>query len=332
MKFLFLSKSEGDPATRYRSAPVVSLLRARGDTVDCGYESAFMDQVRILKNAASYDAVFIQRKLFSRWFIRLLNIRAKRIFFDFDDAVFLKSSGQPSLTRAAKFAQTVRAADQVFAGNSYLQEAASAYHSNVQLTPTCVDVNRYSEDHQPEDAEPSSKHQLTMVWIGSRSTSKYLHQHLSALDAIGEAYPDVVFNIIANFSLETRYLRVNPIDWSEASEVELLRRADVGIAPMTDDPWTRGKCALKVIQYMAAGLPVVSSRVGANEDLVVQGETGYLVQSDDEWVDAIGKLRASPALRSAMGHNARERAKSHFDVAVVARHIVSAMDEVCAHQ
>lgn len=332
MKVLFLSKSEGDPATRYRSAPVVSLLRARGDTVDCAYEPALMDQVRILRNAASYDAVFIQRKLFSRWFIRLLKLRAKRIFFDFDDAVFLKSSGQPSLTRAAKFARTVRAADQVFAGNSYLQDAARAYHSNVQLTPTCVDVDRYSEHEQLGDAAPASKSELTMVWIGSRSTSKYLHQHLSALDAIGEAYPDVVFNIIANFSLKTRYLRVNPIDWSEASEVEHLRRADVGIAPMTDDPWTRGKCALKVIQYMAAGLPVVSSRVGANEDVVVQGETGYLVETDDEWVDAIGKLRASPALRSAMGRNALARAKSQYDTTVVARQIVSTMDEVCARQ
>lgn len=301
------------------------MLRERGDQVDCEYEPNAARQLLILLKATRYHGVFIQRKLFSIGFVRLLKRCAHRIFFDFDDAIFLRSTGEPSKTRGKKFDTIVTAADAVFAGNSYLQRAASKHNGSVYLTPTCVEVDRYAP---PAPANPETEdNPFTLVWIGSRSTSRYLQQHLSALNAIGESFPQVRLKIIADFSLAAEHLNIDLVPWRAESEISELQSADVGIAPMSDDPWTRGKCALKVIQYMAAGLPVVSSKVGANEDVVVQGETGFLVASDAQWVEAVGRLIASRQLRDDMGRQAIARAHEHFDLMTTAKKIIKKMDE-----
>ena len=324
MNYLFLSKAESDPATRYRSLPVIHQLRARGDHVDEIHEPVWWQQMWILIQAGSYDAVFIQRKLFSPVFLRLLRARAAASFFDFDDAIFLKSSGKTSNTRADKFERTLAVADGVFAGNAYLQAHAAEHNGSVYLTPTGVDVNRYAAaSHERNPSDP-----LTLVWIGSRSTSRYLKAELTTLEAIGRSIEQIRLVIVADFSLDASAFEVVPVAWTQAGEVGALTSADIGIAPMSDDPWTRGKCALKVIQYMAAGLPVISSDAGANREVIVNGETGFLASDESAWIDAVSKLASSPQLRQQMGQAARIRAQEHFDIEKIAAVTISRMDQL----
>ena len=304
MKFLILSKSETDPATRYRVRPVSVALREQGDEVVEVAEPSFVMQLRLLLEIRNYDVVFVQRKLFNQFFIRSLHLIAKRIVFDFDDAVFSRSNGEQSKTRENRFRSTLKSASLVLAGNSFLVAAATRYADNVHLIPTCVDTSRYAPVVDKAD-------QLTLVWIGSESTSRYLKSHCDILNAIGRAFPGTRLKVISDFEFKLEDLEVVNVPWSVETEVFELASSHIGIAPMVDDVWTRGKCALKVIQYMAAGLPVVSSNAGANGDVVRHGETGFLATTEQQWLNAIEQL-CQVDRRDNMGEAGRQRAIEQY--------------------
>lgn len=319
MKYLFLTKSAEDPATRYRVDPVVNALRQRGDSVDLVPEASTAKQWSCLLRARDYDLVFVQRKLFGSIVARVLGLSARRLVFDLDDAIFLRSSGRPSETRRARFASIVGAADLVLCGNSYLCEVAKQYDATAELVPTCVDITRYSPVPKPEMP-------ISLVWIGSRSTSRYLEEHRPVLEALGQALPGLSLKIVSNFQMTLEHLEVVNIAWSESIEAEALSSSHIGIAPMSEDPWTRGKCALKVIQYMAAGLPVVSSDVGANSDVIVDGVTGILADTPDDWIWAVRKLVESPVLRQEMGDAGRQTAETRYSRESCVQQVIGLLD------
>ncbi len=321
MKCLLMGKSEANPATRYRLRPLLEILRARGDEVITAYEPDFQSQLQLSLFGGKYDLVFIQRKLLSVPMLWLLRRRTRHLVFDFDDAIFLRSSGVPSRTRRRKFRVTISAADLVFAGNSYLVEAAGEHSGRIDLLPTSVDVDRY---HPRENKLPG----FTLVWIGSRSTSRYLASHRDMLEALGAAIPDLTLRVIGDFTFSLNNMAVENVPWSALDETRLLEESHVGIAPMDDDRWTRGKCALKVIQYMAAGLPVVSSAVGANRDVISHGETGYLAASAADWIKAVQTLHASRALRTEMGTAARHAAASGFSRQAFTSQLLAGVDQL----
>lgn len=321
MKILVLAKSAEDPATRYRVAPLVEKLTGRGDRVVACYEPGFFSQLRVLVTAAGFDLILIQRKLFSAIFIRLLRKVSAKIVFDFDDAINLRSNGEISKTRANKFAAVIKAADLVLAGNSYLAESASSLGAKVQISPTSVNVDRY-QSRLPKQEK------INLVWIGSRSTSRYLESHRDILEALGEKIPGIRLRVIGDFELSLDHLEVENVPWTESGEVDAITQCHIGIAPMDDDKWTRGKCALKVIQYMAAGLPVVSSAVGANRDVIRHGVTGFLAADKDEWLQAVGELVNSRQLRERMGESARLQAKERYSSDATTRRSLSSLDQL----
>ena len=314
MKVLVIAKSSDDPATRYRVAPLLTELERRGASTRVVYEPGFIGQITSALTAGRFDLVFIQRKLMSPFMVSLIRRFARKIVFDHDDAIFLKSSGQPSATRSRRYEAITGAADLILGGNSYLCDAAKSGGQASMLVPTCVDVGRYKPD--PEKEGP-----VTLVWIGSRSTSRYLEHYREELEAVGEAVPGLVLRVIGDFEFELKSMSVSNVVWAQHTETYELASAHIGIAPMTDDPWTRGKCALKVIQYMAAGLPVVSSDVGANCDVVRDGQTGYLVDSKTDWCDAVSRLDNSEQLRRTLGHAGRAVAESEYNQKMIARKV-----------
>ncbi len=309
MRILFIGKDIQNPVTRYRVTPLMAELRSAGHHCDLALAR---QKPGLLVQARRYDWLFIQRKLFSRWFLRLL-VYGRRFVFDFDDAIFVNSDGTASPSRMHRFGSTVSRASLVFGGNEYLASACEGPPAVV--LPTSVDVSRY-----PGRAGITSKAgETTLVWVGSRSTGKYL----KGLDAVFDALTTerLTFRVIADFQYSHPSLRVENIPWSGETEVSALTSGHIGLAPLTDDPWTRGKCALKILQYMAAGLPVVASAVGANRDVVVHGETGYLVKSVAEWVSAIREL-GSQERREEMGAAGRQRVERYFsDEVIMARAI-----------
>ncbi len=306
MRVLFLTKSKTDAATRYRADPVMQRLRALDCVVDQMEEPGFFSQMLLLVTVNRYGCVFIQRKLFNGFFSVLLRSFARKIVYDFDDAVFCRSNGEVSATRSRRFARVTSSADLVLAGNEFLLMEASRFSRNVKLVPSCVDVDRY----KPETEKPD---QLTLVWIGSSSTSRYLESHRDTLEAIGKQFDRIQLKVISDFEFSLEHMRVINISWSEEAEAMELAKSHIGIAPMTDDQWTRGKCALKIIQYMAAGLPVVSSPVGANKEVVQQGETGFLADDKSAWCQAVRELQ-SRQLREQMGNAGRHAALDQFSM------------------
>ncbi len=323
MKALFIGKGADNPSTRYRLEPVAQKLREMGHHVSVIYEPDFLTQAKILLIPGTLDVLFIQRKLLSRPMVRLLRMKVRKLVFDVDDAVFLRSNGQVSRSRRGKFNATVDASDLVFSGNRYLCESVQARNVPAELTPTCVSMRRY-------DAAGEKLPSFTLVWIGSSSTSKYLEYVREDLEEIGRTFPDIRLRVIADFDFKLENLEVEVMAWSDEIESEALLQCHAGIAPMKDNNWTRGKCALKVIQYMAAGLPVISSDVGANAEVLRDGETGFLVSERREWVGAIGRLMESQELRETMGRRARTVAEQNYSISDVSMRVANRLIDLAS--
>ena len=320
MKYVFVAKSSGNPATRYRVTPIVDRLRARGDHVTVFNEPNLVSQLHLVLLAIRCNLIFVQRKLLSTAVVWLLSKVSTPIVFDYDDAIFLRSSGLVSRTRQARYRAITRSSHLVLAGNSYLQRAAESEGVPSAVVPTSVELERYGTFEKEEC--------LTMVWIGSRSTARYLEKHREVFSTIARRFPSIRLRVISDFHFDVRGMQVECFGWSESSESQLLGSSHIGIAPMSDGTWTRGKCALKVIQYMAAGLPVVSSNVGANRDVVSHGKTGFLVDTPDAWCEAIDQLAGSDELRGSMGAAGRSRVEQQYNQVVVAARTIALLDEV----
>ncbi|MCK4486347.1 MAG: glycosyltransferase, partial [Desulfobacterales bacterium] len=266
------------------------------------------------------DVVVILRKTFSLPFFCLLHLCSKHLIFDLDDAIFCRSNGKPSRTRQKRFAHVARRCQQIWAGNVYLADTARRYNAVVSIVPTSLATGKYALKTQK-----ASDH-LDIVWIGSSSTRKYLEAALPFLERLVDSFPHLRLKIVADFDVTTSQLPTIAIPWSEDTESEALVSAHIGIAPMPDNPWTRGKCGLKVLQYMAAGLPVVSSPAGVNGEIVEHGVTGFLAESPEEWQVAIEKLVRDPNLRESMGQAGRKRVIERYSVDVTYRKMAQALD------
>jgi glycosyltransferase involved in cell wall biosynthesis len=259
-----------------------------------------------LRQAAVADIVVVLRKTFPTPYLWLLRKLSRKLVFDFDDAIFCNTDGTPSATRMQRFAAMASVCDYVFAGNHFLAEQVVRHNPAVTVIPTCIDMQRYAVDlPKPTDS-------IDLVWIGSSSTRKYLVEVLPALRLAASRVPGLRLKIIADFDLPGAGLPTLAIPWSAETEAQALSASHIGIAPMRDDDWSRGKCALKVLQYMAAGLPVVSSHAGANAEVVLDGQTGFLVRDDASWGMHIAILANDAALRARLGATGRRRAIDNY--------------------
>lgn len=321
---LFVFKGVEAASTRYRARVYYPYLRERGwEVVEWAASANPIARLKLLAQAARADVVVLLRKTFSAPFARLLRMASRRLVFDFDDAIFVRSSGAPSRLRLRRFARMVARCDHVFAGNAYLAERARAFNPRVTVVPTSIDPRKYAVDA----AKPVQT--LDLVWIGSSSTKKYLARALEALERAAGRVPQLRLKIVADFALESSRLPILPVAWSEGSEATELASAHIGIAPLPDNDWTRGKCALKLLQYMAAGLPVVASPVGANREALEDGVTGLLADAPGEWVAAIGRLAADPALRAAMGEAGRVRVAERYAEEKVFARMHAVLEALC---
>lgn len=320
-EILVLSKGEDSPSTRYRALQFFDRLRAAGHRPrHLSLSGGAGNVLRALHAARRADLVLVLRKTLPAPLLWLLRRAARRLVFDLDDAIFCKPDGSPSATRMSRFAAMVRCCDQVTAGNAFLAEVAARFNPVVSVIPTCVDVDRY----QP-DAGASSDH-FDVVWIGSSSTRKYLEAAVPALREAARQIPGLRLKIIADFDLEDAGIPTLPVRWRADSEAAELASAQVGIAPMSDDDWSRGKCALKVLQYMAAGLPVVSSPAGVNGEAVVPGETGFLAHSPEEWAAALQQLAVDAELRRRLGLAGRQRVVGRYSLEVVFARLLAVLE------
>ncbi len=316
MKVLALTEGPNHVCYRYRIEAFATALNERGWTLESlPLEPNTFQRNSQLKAAAGTDVVILQRKLLPLWQLRLLRRAARVLVYDFDDALYSRDSysrkGSASWARLAHFWATVYAADAVLAGNSFLQDQAAAYvqPERVHLMPTCVDPDLY----------PQSRHErrgsdVKLVWIGQHSTLNCLNLAEPMLAAAAEQLPGLQLRVICNRFPNLGGIEVAPRQWSQSTEAEEIADADIGLSWLPDDTWSLGKCGLKVLQYMAAGLPVVANPVGMNREMVVHGETGFLAASREEWVSAVTQLARQPELRKKMGEAGRKFVERHYSV------------------
>jgi len=322
-EILFVSKGLHAASTRYRATDFFPLLEEAGwRPRHLSGSGSLRDRLAVLRAARRAEVVVLVRRTYGPMFRFLLRRAARHLVFTFDDAIFCRSDGGPSPRRARRFAATVAQCDLVWAGNRYLADEAGRFNGNVQVVPTAVETDRY----RLRVAKPEST--LDLVWIGSSSTRKHLLTVVPALERAAEEMPGLRLKIVSDFTLETRSLPVVHIPWSPEAETRELAAAHVGLAPLPDNRFTRGKCGLKVLQYMAAGLPVVSSPTGVNAEIVEHGVTGLLAETEDEWVEALRALHDSSELRARLGEAGREKCVRHYSLQTVFGGMMKSLDEL----
>jgi len=338
--FLALQAPDLSPSQRYRVEAFVPGLERRGihvrydwllDRDDLrifyGAERASR-KARIAVKAAGrriasviaardIDVFLVQREAFflgSAWSEWLAHLRAPLVF-DFDDAIWLRTTSEANrrfawLKNVSKIPRIVRMARAVIAGNEYLAAWARAHSSRVTVIPTCVDTDRFT----PPDSRPA-RGAVTIGWSGSPSTLAHLRPLLPVFERLRAACGDRVrFRVMGDPGFEYRPLGITGEPWSPAAELRLLRTMDIGVMPLPDDEWTRGKCGLKGLVSMAVGAATVMSPVGVNTRIVRHGENGFLPATDDEWFDILSRLVDDAGLRGRIGAAGRDAIVAEYSV------------------
>ena len=317
MEVLALVESPNHVCYRYRIEAYEAALARRGLLLrTASLHRRTLSRTRQLLDARRSDTVILQRRLLPKWQIGVLRHAAGRIVFDLDDAVFQRDSfhrkGQHSRRRLARFKATVRAADMVTVGNHHLRQEVLRYvePDRVRVVPTCVNPMLYRPaDHFRADGV------FRLAWIGSSSTMAGLQQIQRHLAVATERVADLELHVICDRGVELAGVRTVLWEWSSQTEAAHLADCDVGISWLPDDSWSRGKCGLKILQYMAAGLPVVANPVGQNSEMVIPGETGFLANTPLEWAEAIRLLASDPELRHELGTAGRRLVEERYNVA-----------------
>ena len=286
----------------------------------------YRERLKILATRHQYDLVWLEKEALP-WLPGWLETRLLRgvpLVIDFDDAWFHRyDSHRNPLVRwllGGKFGHLVRQAHTIVAGNDYLADWTRRHGAQqiVQI-PTVLDPARY------RPATGSKAQRVTIGWMGSPSSVQYLKAIAPALKAVlagGKARLELVGSGPVDLGFPLTFL-----PWQENTEAAFLQAFDIGIMPLTEDKWSRGKCAYKLLQYMAAGLPVVASPVEMNRQVVRDGENGYLATTEAEWIAALTDLCDNPALRQRLGRAGRQLVEAEYSLAGNAPKLIAVLRE-----
>jgi glycosyltransferase involved in cell wall biosynthesis len=325
MKILFLSTRRTKPSFRFRVEQFLPWFEEQGHACEVGFLSGQpLSRVWLYRRLSQFDVVFLQKRLLSRAELLLVRQRSRKLVYDLDDAVMLNAQGQAEHRRQARFRAMASAADLVICGNTYLAEQSRPFAKQVAIIPTTIDSERYHPDRRPPRSGT-----LTIGWTGSRGTNSYLNGILPAIAALGEQArfhflsdtpAGVDLRLLGNVSHQF-------IPWSPEVEISETAAFDVGLMPLPDNPWTRGKCGFKALQYMGLGIPAVCSPVGVNAEIITHEKNGLLANSPAQWLDCLKRLAADPFLRARLGQAGRERIEAQYAIHVQAPRLLALLEQ-----
>jgi glycosyltransferase involved in cell wall biosynthesis len=287
-------------------------------------------QLLLLWRVRRYDLVFLYREIIPLGPPILESALARRlrppVVYDFDDAIFLPAVSEANkvisfLKDTSKPAAIVRRSRRVTVGNAYLADFARAHNPAVDVVPTAVDTDRFVP--RPRAAREGP---LVVGWIGSPTTFAYLQGLSDVLRCVAARQLFVLKVSGAGRPVEFPGLNVVEVPWSLDREVELFNTCDIGVYPLTDDDWARGKCGFKAIQFMACGVPVVASAVGVNREIVQDGVNGFLAATPEEWVEKLERLLTDGALRASFREAGRRTIEEGYSVRVTAPKLIAAFN------
>ncbi|WNB17319.1 glycosyltransferase [Marivirga arenosa] len=278
---------------------------------------SYFKRIALLFFIRKYDRIFIHREAsplgpaFFEWFS--VKILKKKIIYDFDDAIWLDDPNEKgSLKAILKWKRKVRSickwSYKVSAGNQYLADYAKRYNQNVIINPTTIDTGYHENKVIQKENE-----KITIGWTGTHSTLQYLSPLIPILDQLNQNY-DFELLIISNQKPDFNVNYIRFIKWSKTSEIEDLNQIDIGIMPLSDDIWSKGKCGFKMLQYMSINKAVIASPVGVNQKILEESNAGIIASNDSEWINGLKKLLDNNDLRNELGKRGRKYIQNHYSV------------------
>jgi len=330
---LLLGYGLHQPSFRHRMQSLVVSLQAAGWQVHAEQYPSGRYGLRTLERRALLrwaDVAVLHQIKLSGLEAALFAAYCRNRVFDIDDAIYVRKPrrlGEPadeSRWRRRKFAATCRHVDVVAAGNGVLAGVARPYARRIAILPTSIAVAGYRRARPDADA-PS-----TVVWIGSPENLLYLEMVRPAFARLAVRYPALRLRVICSAFPDWPEVPIERVPWSAETEADELASAAIGIMPLSDDTWARGKCAFKLLQYMAAGLPCVASPVGANAEAVIDGRTGYHARDAGEWESRLAALIESPSLRAEFGAAGHAHVQARYSMANYRTHYLALLTELAA--
>jgi glycosyltransferase involved in cell wall biosynthesis len=313
MKILFLVQGLDVAASRYRVLQYLPYLKEHGvQATVLPFQKGFFKKLKLFKSVNEYDILFIQRKRFPVLWLKYIRKNARRIVYDFDDSVMYRNSkaaNPESNTRVKMFKNMVNVSDYVIAGNEYLQKNTTPFTHNVTIIPSPIDMKLY-----PPKEYSEKNGNITLGWIGATGSIHYLEKMKPVFEALGKKYEDLRLKIICNVFFDCDNITVEKKIWSEQEEVTDIQSLDIGLMPLMDDPWSHGKCGLKILQCLATGIPVVCSPAGVNKEIVEDGVHGFWANTQEEWIEKLEILINDHDRRERMGMEGRKRVIEHYSL------------------
>jgi glycosyltransferase involved in cell wall biosynthesis len=282
-----------------------------------------------LLKVREYDLIFLYREAIPlgppllEWLLAKTGVP---IVYDFDDAIFLPSVSEANrvisfLKQPSRVASILKYSRRVVVGNEFLAAYARRHNSAVTVIPTAVDTTRF----RPRADQAVRATKPVVGWIGSPTTFPYLEALADVLREVASKHPFTLKVSGAGRPVNFPGIEVQEVPWSMADEVSLFNSCDIGVYPLTDDDWSRGKCGFKAIQCMACGVPVVAAAVGVNREIIVDGVNSFLAASREEWIDKLGQLLSDSALRSRMAAAGRKTIEDRYSLRVTAPQLATVL-------
>ncbi len=314
MRVLCIVEHGDAPSIRLRLKACLPAYERLGieTTILVTQRSKMSAQLQILRAARHHDVVVLFKTIgFSSLELAVLRRINPHVIFDFDDAImFREQKYQKPVTgrNFEKFRRTMSVCAAAAAGNSFLGSLAEACGVKATVLPTSIDLTTYRAKEQ------GATNGLTIGWVGLSDGLRYLRHIQPALRRLSEKFSGLRLKVVSDKPLELEGVRIQNEPWRMETEQEHLRSLDVGIMPLWDSVWTRGKCGYKILQYMAVGTAVVASDVGVNGEIISNGQNGFLARTEDEWVASIGTLLENNEQRRAFGIRGRELIEQKFSL------------------
>ncbi len=286
---------------------------------------SFLIRFKDLRRAKHVDVVFIQREALligSSYFEKQLSKRSN-VIFDFDDSIWLLDTSPENkkfdfLKNPNKTKINIQHAHTVIAGNAYLADYAKQYNNNTVIIPTTIDTNFHKPKPELRNKvfdSAQTDRKIVIGWSGSISTIKHFEMALPVLKILQKKYPNqIAIHVIGQEAYSNSEIDVVSKSWSAQTEVDDINQFDIGIMPIPNDEWAKGKCGLKGLSYMACGVATVMSPVGVNNDIIKHGVNGYLASNEQEWIDCLSLLIESSELRQRIGNMGRETVSQYYSV------------------
>jgi glycosyltransferase involved in cell wall biosynthesis len=352
--FLTVHRPDRSPSQRFRFEQYIPYLKENGFQCDWSfllneYDDAFFykkghylkkviivlkslfKRLSELKHIRQYDIVFIQRECFmlgTAYFEKMYAKKGVKVIFDFDDSIWLQNVSEANkmfawLKNPQKTASIIAISDLVIAGNAYLKNYAINFNKNVIVIPTTIDTDEYKRK------EKVKSDKVVIGWSGSITTIQHFEYAINVLKILKRKYADKIeIKVIGDAHYANEELGIKGIGWNKKTEIDDLCLFDIGIMPLPDDEWAKGKCGLKGLQYMALEIPTVMSPVGVNSEIIQDGENGFLASAEKEWVEKLSLLIESAELREKLGKAGRKTIVEHYSVAANKHKYLQAFNSV----